>query len=60
MTNLIRITTAIVFVTCQVALVLKGAEALAEITIATFVYGVLTGVAASQMAFWLMQSHRRP
>jgi hypothetical protein len=59
MTNLIRITTAIGFVTCQVLLVLKGTAVLAEITIATYLYGTLTGVAATFMALWWLRPPRK-
>jgi hypothetical protein len=58
MTNLIRIVTAIGFLTCQVLLVAKGETVLAEVTIASFVYGTLTGVAATWMAMWMVRPPR--
>jgi hypothetical protein len=59
MTNLIRITTAIGFITCQVLLVVRGASVLAEVAIASLAYGVLMGVAATSMALWILRPPRR-
>jgi hypothetical protein len=55
----VRIITAIGFLTCEVLLVVEGATVLAEVAIASFAYGTLTGVAAAWMAPWILRPPQR-